>query len=166
MTAKNGTELLSESGIRTLVKVLFPLAAVVTPNVPEASRLCGKQIKTIEDMAEAARSVVQRGPQAVIIKGGHLRGEPIDIFYDGIEFAQWKKKGSTGKYTVRVFFFRAHCLVPRARLLLKRGFFWLGRDDGSRVEESYRIDKKGYFYMSTGIMNHLKLTRKMETTKL
>lgn len=166
MAAKNGTELLSKSGIRALIELLFPLATVVTPNVPEASRLCGKQIKTIEDMAETARSIIQKGPQAVIIKGGHLRGDPIDIFYDGIEFAQWKKKRINREVHGTGCSFSA--FIVSFLVLgysLKEAFFGSEEMMEASLKESYRIDKKGYFYMSTGIVNHLKLTRKTETTK-
>jgi hydroxymethylpyrimidine kinase/phosphomethylpyrimidine kinase len=166
MTAKNGTELITKNGFRALIKYLFPLATVVTPNIVEASRLCGIQIKTMDDMKEAARLIMKTGPKAVIVKGGHLKGNPIDILYDGIEFTQWKKKrinrivhgtGCSFSSLVISFLVLGHAL--------KDAFFASENLMEETLKASYRIDKKGYFYMSTGIMNHLKVTHKLETIR-
>jgi hydroxymethylpyrimidine kinase/phosphomethylpyrimidine kinase len=153
IVAKNGTE-------------LIPLATVVTPNIAEASRLCGTRIKTIDDMKEAARSIIKTGPKAVIVKGGHLKGDPIDIFYDGKEFEQREKKrinrevhgtGCSFSSLVVSFLVLGYCL--------KDAFFASENVMEETLKGSYRIDKKGYFYMSTGIMNHLKITKNMETIR-
>ena len=164
ISAKNGTELITEGGLRALIKSLFPLATIVTPNIAEASRLSGVQIKTIDDMKEAARSIMKTGPKAVIVKGGHIKGDPIDIFYDGKEFAQWKKKrinrvvhGTGCSFSSLIVSF----LVLGYNL--KDAFFASEDWMEETLKGSYRIDKKGYFYMSTGIMNHLKVTHKLET---
>ena len=54
---------------------LFPLATVVTPNLPEAEALLeGDSIKNLKDMEDAAQKLHSRGPQFVLIKGGHLEG--------------------------------------------------------------------------------------------
>jgi hydroxymethylpyrimidine kinase/phosphomethylpyrimidine kinase len=165
--AKNGTELITEAGLRALIKSLFPLATVVTPNIAEASRLCSTRIKTIDDMKEAARSIIKTGPRAVIVKGGHLKGNPIDIFYDGQEFAQKKKKrinrvvhGTGCSFSSLIVSF----LV--LGYSLKDAFFASEDVMEETLKGSYRIDKKGYFYMSTGIMNYLKVTHKLETIRL
>jgi hydroxymethylpyrimidine kinase/phosphomethylpyrimidine kinase len=166
IAAKNGTELITENGLRALINHLFPLAMIVTPNIAEASHLCGTHIKTIDDMKEAARSIMKKGPRAVIVKGGHLKGNPIDIFYDGKEFAQWKKKrinrvvhGTGCSFSSLVISF----LV--LGYTLKDAFFASEDLMEETLKASYRIDKKGYFYMSTGIMNHLKVTHKLETIR-
>jgi hydroxymethylpyrimidine kinase/phosphomethylpyrimidine kinase len=166
MAAKNGTKLVTESGLKTLIKRLFPLATVVTPNIDEASRLSGVQITTIDDMKEAARSIFKTGPKAVIIKGGHLKGNPVDVLYDGIEFSQWKKKrinrvvhGTGCSFSSLIVSF----LV--LGYTLKDAFFASEDVVEEALKASYRIDKKGYFYMSTGIMNHLKVTHKLETIR-
>jgi hydroxymethylpyrimidine kinase/phosphomethylpyrimidine kinase len=166
MAAKNGTELITEKGLKALIKLLFPLATIVTPNIAEASYLSGIQIKTVPDMKEAARLIVKIGPKAVIIKGGHLKGNPIDIFYDGREFTQWKKKrinrvvhgtGCSFSSLVVSFLVMGHTL--------KDAFFASEDVMEETLKASYRIDKKGYFYMSTGIMNHLKVTHTLETIR-
>ena len=166
IAAKNGTELLTEGGLRALIKSLFPLATVVTPNIAEASRLCGAQIETIDDMKDAAQSIMKTGPKSVIVKGGHLRGDPIDIFYDGKEFAQKKKKRI--KREVHGTGCSFSSLVVSFLVLgysLKDAFFASEDAMEETLKGSYRIDKKGYFYMSTGIMNHLKVTNKLETIR-
>jgi hydroxymethylpyrimidine kinase/phosphomethylpyrimidine kinase len=164
--AKNGTELITKAGFMALVKSLFPLATVVTPNIAEASHICGVKIKTIDDMKEAARSIIKTGPKAVIVKGGHLKGDPIDIFYDGTEFIQRKKKrikrevhgtGCSFSSLIVSFLVLGYCL--------KDAFFASEDAMEEILKTSYRIDKKGYFYMSTGIMNHLKVTNKLETIR-
>lgn len=59
--------------LQTLIKELFPIATIITPNVPEASLLLnGKRISSISDMEEAAKELHAMGPQYVLLKGGHL----------------------------------------------------------------------------------------------
>src|SRR5699024_6919294 len=61
-----------------------PLADVITPNVPEASYLLdGREVKTVEGMKQAAVDLYELGPQYVLVKGGRLKGEAIDVLYDG-----------------------------------------------------------------------------------
>jgi hydroxymethylpyrimidine kinase/phosphomethylpyrimidine kinase len=161
MAAKNGTELISEAGLRVLTKSLFARATIVTPNIAEASRLCGTKITTIKDMEEAARMIMTMGPRAVIIKGGHLKGDPVDIFCDGRKFEQWKKKRINREVHGTGCSFSA--LIISFLVLdhsLKDAFFAAEELMEETLNKSYRIDKKGYFYMSTGITNHLKLIEK------
>ncbi len=83
LTAKGGTALLDDDGIAALERFLIPVAAVVTPNVPEAERLTGRTIKTIDDMIAAASHLKESGVRAVLIKGGHLPGETVtDVLAD------------------------------------------------------------------------------------
>lgn len=82
--SKNGDVLLEESAISALINKLFPLALVITPNLPEASGLLGRSVNTIDEMRDAAMALHEMGPQFVLIKGGHLEGErATDIVYDG-----------------------------------------------------------------------------------
>ncbi len=83
MYAKDGRPLLTEEGRRLLVRELLPLATVVTPNLDEAGALLGREVRSIEDMREAARRLRDLGLSWVVIKGGHLAGEPVDVAYDG-----------------------------------------------------------------------------------
>ena len=83
MVAKSGDRLLREDAVEALRQVLLPLALVVTPNAPEAEVLAGREIASEPDMIEAARAIHALGPRYVVVKGGHLPGEAVDILFDG-----------------------------------------------------------------------------------
>ena len=84
MYAKGGHPLLESSAIAALRTRLLPIAAVATPNIPEAEAIAGMTIRTVDDMRAAARSIVGLGPQAVLLKGGHLEGGDVtDILVHG-----------------------------------------------------------------------------------
>ncbi len=85
MVAKGGDRLLQEDAVETLKTLLIPLARVVTPNIPEAEVLTGKEIHNIDDARDAAKAIVAMGAKTVVVKGGHLRGPATDILYDGRE---------------------------------------------------------------------------------
>jgi hydroxymethylpyrimidine/phosphomethylpyrimidine kinase len=79
MVASTGAVLLREDAVETLIRRLFPLATVVTPNLPEAQALT--QVKT-EDRAELAERLAAMGAAAVVITGGH-GADPVDHLFDG-----------------------------------------------------------------------------------
>lgn len=83
MMAKNGDPLLRPEARDALVELIFPLAAVVTPNLNEAEALAGGRIETDADLEEALMTIRSKGPRAVIIKGGHYGDDAVDYFYDG-----------------------------------------------------------------------------------
>ncbi|HZK25513.1 MAG TPA: bifunctional hydroxymethylpyrimidine kinase/phosphomethylpyrimidine kinase [Oscillospiraceae bacterium] len=84
MVAESGDPLLPAAAVEALCKKLLPLALVVTPNLPEASVLLGREISTVEEMIMAAKEIHRFGCRTVLVKGGHLPGEEmVDIFYDG-----------------------------------------------------------------------------------
>jgi hydroxymethylpyrimidine/phosphomethylpyrimidine kinase len=84
MMAKSGDRLLDPEAERAYVELLFPLAAVVTPNLWETEALLGRPVRTLDAMREAARDLRALGPRAVVVKGGHLEGdEATDVFHDG-----------------------------------------------------------------------------------
>ena len=83
MVAKSGDRLLDPEAERAYVELLFPLAAVITPNLYETEALLGRPVRTLAAMREAARELHARGPRAVVVKGGHLEGDAIDVFHDG-----------------------------------------------------------------------------------
>lgn len=70
--AQSGARLLEESAVAEIVRSLFPLADLVTPNIPEAELFTGLRIKSTEDICEAAERMLALGPKAVLIKGGHM----------------------------------------------------------------------------------------------
>jgi len=77
MIATSGAKLIDDEAIEVLVRELFPLAAVVTPNLDEAALLVRHPLHSEDDMLAAARQLVERGANAVLVKGGHLRGETV-----------------------------------------------------------------------------------------
>lgn len=96
--SSSGTLLIKEGAKEILKRFLFPLATVITPNIDEASELSGLSIEGIRDMKEAARILWDMGIKAVIIKGGHLRDEAIDLFYDGREFLELNGERIEGNF--------------------------------------------------------------------
>jgi hydroxymethylpyrimidine/phosphomethylpyrimidine kinase len=84
MVSKNGYPLLKPEAIAMMKTELFPLAALVTPNVHEAEILTGMKIRTVAEAEEAARKIHPLGCRAVLIKGGHLLEERgCDLLFDG-----------------------------------------------------------------------------------
>jgi hydroxymethylpyrimidine/phosphomethylpyrimidine kinase len=77
MVAKGGTPLLEATARTALVEHLLPLAAVLTPNAPEAELLTGLRVQTPDDLAAAADRLLALGPSAVLVKGGHLEGDVV-----------------------------------------------------------------------------------------
>jgi hydroxymethylpyrimidine/phosphomethylpyrimidine kinase len=83
MVAKGGAKLLRDDAIAALRSRLLPLAAVITPNLPEAEVLLGRRIRTVDDRREAARDLVALGPSAAVVKGGHAGDDVTDVYWDG-----------------------------------------------------------------------------------
>ena len=88
MVAKSGDRLLREEAVDALRTSLLPLAAVVTPNVPEAETLTGMEVRSGDDARRAAGRILDMGARSVVVKGGHLAGEPVDLYYDGSRFLE------------------------------------------------------------------------------
>lgn len=80
MVAKSGARLLADEAHDALCKYLIPMAAVVTPNIPEAEQLTGVTIRTRQDMVEAGRRLLDLGCQVALVKGGHLEDEATDLY--------------------------------------------------------------------------------------
>lgn len=78
MVAKSGCLLLAEDAIDSLQHRLFPLATLITPNLAEASALLQREIRYKEQMEGAARELIKRGSEAVLLKGGHLEDGSCD----------------------------------------------------------------------------------------
>lgn len=77
MIATSGAVLIDQAAVDVLVRELFPLAAVVTPNLDEAALLVGRALRGEADMEAAARELLARGARAVLLKGGHLEGDTV-----------------------------------------------------------------------------------------
>ncbi len=83
MVAKSGDRLLDSSAESAYVERLFPLATLITPNIPEAEVLLARRIRSVDDMKDAATALMRLGCRAVLVKGGHLDGDPTDVLWDG-----------------------------------------------------------------------------------
>ena len=88
MVAKSGAPLLRKDAQDVLINRLIPLATLVTPNLLEASALAGLKVNSLEEMKEAAHRIYELGARHVVVKGGHLKGMAIDLFYDGKKFME------------------------------------------------------------------------------
>jgi hydroxymethylpyrimidine/phosphomethylpyrimidine kinase len=100
MVSKTGATLLRPDAVDVMTRHLFPLADLVTPNVPEAEALIGKRITTVEDARGAAAEIRRLGCRAVLLKGGHLSASPAtDVLYDGATWTvfpgEWIESGHT-----------------------------------------------------------------------
>ena len=99
MIAKSGAPLLAPDAVAALKTKLLPLATVVTPNLHEAGALTGREIKTLEQMKEAARAIRDLGAEYVVVKGGHLESMAADILYDGRNFTEFRAERVETKTT-------------------------------------------------------------------
>jgi len=92
MVATSGDLLLQKSAVAVLRSKLIPLATIVTPNIPEAEVLTGMKLRTAVEIREAAQRIIKMGAKTVVIKGGHLNGPAMDLFFDGKIFTALKAK--------------------------------------------------------------------------
>src|SRR5688572_20429257 len=99
MIAKGGASLLDDDAVDTIRRELIPIAAVVTPNVPEAEALTGLSIRSTEEQREAAQRLVAAGARAAIVKGGHLDGPAVDVLYDGRTFTELRADRVATRHT-------------------------------------------------------------------
>ncbi len=82
MVAKSGDKLLQDEAIEALKTVLIPMVTIITPNLPEAAVLMGESVDTEPQMERAGRLLSDLGPEAVLVKGGHMQQEnSLDILY-------------------------------------------------------------------------------------
>jgi hydroxymethylpyrimidine/phosphomethylpyrimidine kinase len=90
MVSKSGARLLARRAIASLERDLLPLCDLVTPNLPEAAALSGLRVSSAADRRVAAGAIAALGARAVLIKGGHGRGNEVrDLFFDGRFFTEF-----------------------------------------------------------------------------
>jgi len=77
MVSTSGHRLIEPETVQQLIENLFPLVSLVTPNIDEAEILADMKIKNVDDMAFAGEKIMDRGANAVLLKGGHLSGPVI-----------------------------------------------------------------------------------------
>lgn len=81
MIATSGSKLIDDEAINTLEKRLFPIAELITPNIPEAEVIANMKIRSIEDMAKASKYISQKFNCNVLCKGGHKVNDANDLLY-------------------------------------------------------------------------------------
>ncbi len=99
LASKSGAVLLDQEGIGKLVDKLFPMAYLLTPNIPEAEILTGKKIKDIDGMKKAAKKLQKMGPKYVLVKGGHLKDSPVDVLHDGSQHYEFATQRVRTRHT-------------------------------------------------------------------
>lgn len=99
MISKHGAPLLSEAGVEALKSKLLPKSYLVTPNIPEAQALTGMSIQSEEEMMEAARGIRDLGARAVLVKGGHLSGDAVDILYSEAGYRRFSRARAVSRNT-------------------------------------------------------------------
>lgn len=99
IVAKGGDLLLQPEAVTTLRTLLLPLAEVVTPNLHEAEVLTGQRVDTLDAMRIAARAIYELGPRYVVVKGGHLASEPVDVCFDGDHFTDLHAQRIQSRHT-------------------------------------------------------------------
>lgn len=88
--SQHGDPLLRPDAFEALRDVIIPLATLITPNLGEVRLLTGIEVRSRADMDDAARALLELGPQAVLVKGGHLpSGDAVDVLYDGHTFTEF-----------------------------------------------------------------------------
>ncbi|MFQ5536205.1 MAG: bifunctional hydroxymethylpyrimidine kinase/phosphomethylpyrimidine kinase [Gemmatimonadota bacterium] len=92
MVSTSGHRLLDADAEEAVARRLLPLAAVVTPNLHEAAILTGCPVESVEEMRAAARALVAAGARSALVKGGHLEGDAVDLFWDGDKEHIWRRR--------------------------------------------------------------------------
>ncbi|MFJ8538432.1 bifunctional hydroxymethylpyrimidine kinase/phosphomethylpyrimidine kinase [Streptomyces sp. NPDC093591] len=83
--SKHGDSLLASSALDSVRTKLLPVATVATPNLDEVAQLTGVHVESEDDLRRAAEAVLAYGPRWVVVKGGHLAGDAVDLLTDGTE---------------------------------------------------------------------------------
>jgi hydroxymethylpyrimidine/phosphomethylpyrimidine kinase len=83
--SKHGDSLLASEALDSVRHRLLPVATVATPNLDEVAQLTGVRVESEDQLREAAAAVLSYGPKWVLIKGGHLPGDAVDLLTDGSE---------------------------------------------------------------------------------
>lgn len=141
MVSKNGCPLLKPSVVKALREQMIPLAGLLTPNLEEAEVIVERKLRTLDEIQKAAAEICAMGAHSVLIKGGHLDGEPADTLFDGEKWTVFHGTRLENKNT-----HGTGCTMSSAiAACLARGF---GR------EESVRRAKA---YVETGILHGIEL---------
>lgn len=99
MISKSGYSLLKPEAKNNLIRYLIPKAYIVTPNIPEAKEISNMKINTVDDMKKAGKVILNLGPKYVLMKGGHLEGDCVDVLMGEDLFEVFKSERINRKNT-------------------------------------------------------------------
>lgn len=99
MISKSGYSLLKPEAKENLIKYLIPMAYIITPNTLEAEEITGIHIENLEHMKKAGEKILELGPKYVLMKGGHLEGEAVDVLIGKDTFKVYKSERLDRKNT-------------------------------------------------------------------
>jgi len=99
MVATSGDRLLAEDAVSSVKRELLPLASLVTPNLHEAAILADMPVRSLVEMRVAAEKIRRMGAPAVLVKGGHLEGEAIDLLLDDSGERLWRRPRIDTRHT-------------------------------------------------------------------
>ena len=99
MISKSGYSLLKPEAKKSLIEELIPMAYIITPNTPEAEEITGIKINNVDDMREVGKKILEMGPKYVLMKGGHLEGDAVDVLIGKDTFEIYKQERLDRKNT-------------------------------------------------------------------
>jgi hydroxymethylpyrimidine kinase / phosphomethylpyrimidine kinase / thiamine-phosphate diphosphorylase len=155
IVSKNGFRLMSASDLRFMIRHIFPLCYLITPNADEASAIVKKPIRNVAEMERAAMLLSQLGPRNILLKGGHLPGDPVDLLFDGNQMLTHKR------VRMERVVHGTGCALSSLMLSfivlgypLREAFLEAERLMGELLKESYRLNGSGYWYTSLTRIAH------------
>ncbi|MBL0740349.1 bifunctional hydroxymethylpyrimidine kinase/phosphomethylpyrimidine kinase [Chryseolinea lacunae] len=156
MVATSGDRLIEKQTVNAMERSLFPHATLVTPNLDETEWLTGLKVSNLEDMKVAATRLLQKGCRAVLVKGGHLKGETLhDYFLDNtgreevftstnINTLNTHGTGCTLASAIAAFMARGADLVQA--IAAARSYVHAALDEGKDVQTGLGIGPLNHFY--------------------
>lgn len=97
--SKHGDSLLAADALAAVREQLMPVATVVTPNLYEVAQLTGMKVDDEKQLRDAAQAVHALGPRWVLVKGGHLAGDPVDVLFDGEQAIEFRSPRFDNRHT-------------------------------------------------------------------
>jgi hydroxymethylpyrimidine/phosphomethylpyrimidine kinase len=97
--SKHGDPLLAASALDSVRAKLLPAATVATPNLDEVAQLTGVRVESEDDLRRAAAAVLAYGPRWVLVKGGHLPGDAVDLLTDGTDEYRYRASRHDNRHT-------------------------------------------------------------------
>ncbi|MCU0700818.1 MAG: bifunctional hydroxymethylpyrimidine kinase/phosphomethylpyrimidine kinase [Myxococcaceae bacterium] len=90
MISKHGHRLIDEAAVAAVREKLLPVCALVTPNTHEAAALTGRPVSSLAQAKDAARALADLGARAVLVKGGHLEGDAVDVLFSAGDLHEFR----------------------------------------------------------------------------